>query len=93
MIFQFSVKVGKVEEFKLQTWLHSNATPGSRNWRGEDSPRSKKVEAVKNYKQPETNSEVRAFLGLTGYYRRFIPNYSNTAALPAALTQKAKPEL
>ena len=41
MIFQFSVKVGKVEEFKLQTWLHSNATPGSRNWRGEDSPRSK----------------------------------------------------
>ena len=60
---------------------------------GKILPDPKKVEAVKNYKQPETNSEDRAFLGLTGYYRRFIPNHSNTAALPAALTQKAKPEL
>lgn len=81
-----------VEEFKVQTWLHSNATPGSRDWRGQDSPRSQKVEAVKNYKQPETKSEVRDFLGLTGYYRRFILNYSNTEAPLTVLTQKVKPE-
>ena len=28
---------------------------------------------------PETKTQVRAFLGLTGYYRRFIPNYADVA--------------
>ena len=55
-------------------------------------PDPRKVEAVKNYKKPESKSEVRAFLGLTSYYRRFIPNYSSIAAPLTALTQKVKPE-
>ena len=59
---------------------------------GKILPDPKKVEAVKNYKQPETKSEVRDFLGLTGYYRRFILNYSNTEAPLTVLTQKVKPE-
>ena len=59
---------------------------------GKILPDPKKVEAVKNYKKPESKSEVRAFLGLTGYYRRFIPNYSSIAAPLTALTQKVKPE-
>ncbi|GKA49356.1 putative reverse transcriptase domain-containing protein [Tanacetum coccineum] len=35
-----------------------------------------KIEAVKNWKAPRTPTKVRLFLGLAGYYRRFIENFS-----------------
>ncbi|GJS79578.1 putative nucleotidyltransferase, ribonuclease H [Tanacetum coccineum] len=38
-----------------------------------------KIEAVKNWKAPRTPSEVCLFLGLTGYYRRFIEDFSKLA--------------
>ncbi|GKA06728.1 hypothetical protein Tco_0685952 [Tanacetum coccineum] len=34
-----------------------------------------KIEAVKNWKPPKTLTKIRSFLGLTGYYRRFIVNF------------------
>ncbi|GJX69880.1 putative reverse transcriptase domain-containing protein [Tanacetum coccineum] len=49
-----------------------------------------KIEAVKNWKAPRTPTEVRSFLGLTGYYRRFIEDFSKIAKSLTILTQKSK---
>ena len=35
-----------------------------------------KVATIQDYKIPRTKKDVRVFLGLTGYYRRFIPGYA-----------------
>ncbi|GJR71908.1 putative reverse transcriptase domain-containing protein [Tanacetum coccineum] len=47
-------------------------------------------EAVKNWEAPRTPSEVRSFLGLAGYYRWFIENFSKIAKSLTILTQKCK---
>ncbi|GJR20873.1 putative nucleotidyltransferase, ribonuclease H [Tanacetum coccineum] len=49
-----------------------------------------KIEAVKNWKAPKTLTEVCSFLGLAGYYRRFIENFSKIAKSLTILTQKCK---
>ncbi|GJX06056.1 reverse transcriptase domain-containing protein [Tanacetum coccineum] len=47
-----------------------------------------KIEAVKNWASPTTPSEIRQFLGLAGYYRRFIEGFSKIAMPMTELTQK-----
>ena len=47
-----------------------------------------KVEAVKEWPIPRRVRDVRAFLGLTGYYRRFIQNYEEIAKSLHELTEK-----
>nr|GFA94406.1 reverse transcriptase domain-containing protein [Tanacetum cinerariifolium] len=49
-----------------------------------------KVEAIKNWTAPKTPTEVRQFLGLAGYYRRFIEGFSLIAKPLTKLTQKNK---
>ncbi|GJZ44841.1 putative reverse transcriptase domain-containing protein [Tanacetum coccineum] len=49
-----------------------------------------KIEAVKNWKTPGIPTEVRSFLGLAGYYYRFIENFSKIAKSLTILTQKCK---
>ncbi|GKE04718.1 putative reverse transcriptase domain-containing protein, partial [Tanacetum coccineum] len=49
-----------------------------------------KIEAVKNWKAPRTPTEVRSFLGLARYYRRFIENFYKIAKSLTILTQKSK---
>ncbi|GKA57999.1 putative reverse transcriptase domain-containing protein [Tanacetum coccineum] len=49
-----------------------------------------KIEAVMNWKPPKTPTEIRSFLGLARYYRRFIVNFSKIAKPLALLTQKDK---
>nr|GEU87199.1 putative reverse transcriptase domain, ribonuclease H-like domain, aspartic peptidase domain protein [Tanacetum cinerariifolium] len=47
-----------------------------------------KIEVVKNWKAPTTPSKIRSFLGLAGYYRRFIANFSKIAKPLTSLNQK-----
>ncbi|GJT94049.1 reverse transcriptase domain-containing protein [Tanacetum coccineum] len=49
-----------------------------------------KIEAVKNWASPTTPTEVRQFLGLAGYYRRFIKGFLKIAKPLTELTQKNK---
>src|SRR5487761_1072742 len=51
----------------------------------------KKVEKVQNWPTPTNVTEVRRFLGFTGYYRYFIQDYSSIARPLLDLTQKATP--
>ncbi|CAM8901825.1 unnamed protein product [Rhodiola kirilowii] len=47
-----------------------------------------KVEAILNWKTPKTVFEIRSFLGLAGYYRRFIENFARLANPLTRLTRK-----
>ena len=58
---------------------------------GEVRPQEGKVEAVRRCEVPRTKKDVRMFLGLSGYYRRFIPHYSEIAAVLSDLTRKDRP--
>ncbi|GJU22125.1 putative reverse transcriptase domain-containing protein, partial [Tanacetum coccineum] len=51
-----------------------------------------KIEAVKNWKAPRILSGVRSFLGLAGYYHRFIEDFSKIAKPLTVLTQKTLPD-
>ena len=54
-------------------------------------PELSKVRVVEALAVPETKTEVRAFLGMTGYYRRFIANYAEIASPLTDLVKKATP--
>ncbi|GJV51946.1 putative reverse transcriptase domain-containing protein [Tanacetum coccineum] len=50
-----------------------------------------KIEAVMNWQAPKNVGEIRSFLGLAGYYRRFIQDFSKIASSLTKLTKKNSP--
>ena len=58
---------------------------------GEVRPEETKLPAVSEFPTPTTKKRVRAFLGLTGYYRKFIPEYAGVASPLTDLTRKNAP--
>lgn len=52
-----------------------------------------KVQAVENYPRPTDLTELRAFLGLASYYRKFVQNFAQLATPLHALLKKNSPFL
>ncbi|GKA83957.1 putative reverse transcriptase domain-containing protein [Tanacetum coccineum] len=48
-----------------------------------------KIESIKDWESPKTPIEIRQFLGLASYYRRFIKGFSKIAKPMMKLTQKS----
>ena len=58
---------------------------------GRIKPNPDKVISIQNCQRSSTKKQVRSFLGLTGYYRKFIPNFSAVSAPLSDLTKKGQP--
>ena len=59
---------------------------------GTVSPAEGKIEAVRSFVQPKTKKQIRQFLGLTGYYRRFIGKYAEHTFHMTEATRKSAAE-
>ncbi len=59
--------------------------------RGQVRMDPEKVRAVLDWPRPDTRKQLQRFLGFANFYRRFIRNYSRTAAPLTALTSPARP--
>jgi hypothetical protein len=51
-------------------------------------PGPKQVEATENFPRPETTKQLKSFLGMASYYRKFIPRFSQIAAPLHSLHKK-----
>lgn len=54
-------------------------------------PSDEKTAAIKNYPQPQTLKQVKAFLGLASYFRKFVPNFALIARPLSELTKDNVP--
>ena len=52
-----------------------------------------KIKPLEDAPRPTTKRQVKSFLGLIGFYRRFVPNFSHVAAALTDLTKKDQSKL
>lgn len=67
----FKIQMDKSEFLKLETAYlgHIISKDGIK-------PNPDKIKAIENYPLPKTTKEIKQFLGLLGYYRKFIPDFA-----------------
>lgn len=58
---------------------------------GQISPDPSKIQSIRECSRPSSKKQVRSFLGLVGYYRKFIPHFSTVAAVLSDMTRKGAP--
>ena len=57
------------------------------------TPEPDKTEAISKFSQPRSKSDVRSFLGLTGYCRSFVQDYVTISAPLSDATKKSMPTM
>jgi hypothetical protein len=73
---------------KCEFWLDSVKFLGHTISKEGISVDASKVQEVMDWKPPKTVHQIRSFLGLAGYYRRFIPDFSRIAKSMTELLKK-----
>lgn len=82
----FKIQMDKSDFLKHETaYLGHIITPNG------VKPNPDKIKAIQNYPIPKTTKQIKGFLGLLGYYRRFIPNFAKlTKPMTSCLKKGAK---
>ena len=73
---------------KCQFWLESVAFLGHIISAEGVSVDPQKVEAILNWQPPTSVTEIRSFMGLARYYRKFVEGFSKIATPLTRLTRK-----
>ncbi|XP_021732982.1 uncharacterized protein LOC110699774 [Chenopodium quinoa] len=75
---------------KCEFWLEKVAFLGHSVSKDGVEVDQAKIEAVKRWPTPKTVSDIRSLLGLAGYYRRFVKDFSKIAKPMTSLMKKDK---
>jgi hypothetical protein len=75
---------------KCEFWMKQVAFLGHVIWKGGISVDPSKVQDVLSWNAPTIVSDIQSFLGLTGYYRRFIEWFSKISKPMTELLEKDK---
>ena len=73
---------------KCELWLTEVGFSGHMVSASSMSVNPKMVEAIMSWERPKSVFEIHSFLGLAGYYRRFIEDFFRIAASMTRLTRK-----
>ena len=76
--------------FKCDFWLQEVQFLGHHISREGIKVDPAKIEAVMSWETPKTPTKIRSFLGLVGYYRRFIQNFSKIAIPLTKFTRRSE---
>ena len=88
MLAKRGLKAGADKIFMGLTWMQFL---GYLLEDGQLKPDPEKVAAIKRLLPPNTRTQLRSFLGLTGYYREFIRGYAQIARPMSILLQESVP--